>query len=68
MFLMIDTDYEAIIYEKDGVFTSTKTEQVHLHGIGIKNVERAVKQLNGKIEISHTEDTFHVRITLPNYN
>ena len=67
LLITVDNSHQETICEKDGVFTSTKTEQAHLHGIGIKNVERAVKQLNGKIEISHSEDTFHVKISLPNY-
>ena len=38
-----------------------------LHGIGIKNVRKVVSDLNGQIDISYTDDTFHVGILLPNY-
>ena len=67
LLINVNNSHQETICEKDGVFTSTKTEQAHLHGIGIKNVERAVKQLNGEMKISPTEDTFHVKISLPNY-
>ncbi len=67
LLITVDNSHEESIHEKDGIFRSTKTEQPHLHGIGIRNVQKAVKNLNGQIEISHTQDTFHVEITLPNY-
>ena len=68
LLITVDNNYDGVIRRNGSVFHSTKTEQPHLHGIGLKNVQKAVQDLNGQIEISHTEDTFHVRITLPNYN
>lgn len=67
LIITIDNSHTENICEKSGVFTSTKSDQPHLHGIGIKNVRKAVKDLNGQIEIYYTEDVFHVGITLPNY-
>lgn len=67
LIITIDNNHTENIHEKSGVFTSTKSDQPHLHGIGIKNVRKAVKDLNGQIEIYYTEDVFHVGITLPNY-
>lgn len=45
----------------------TKKDKNLLHGIGIKNVRKVVSDLNGQIDISYTDDTFHVGILLPNY-
>lgn len=67
LIITIDNSHAENIREKSGIFSSTKSDQPHLHGIGIKNVRKAVKDLNGQIEISYTEDVFHVGITLPNY-
>ena len=67
LIITIDNSHAESISEKSGVFASTKSDRPHLHGIGIKNVRKAVKDLNGQIEIYYTEDVFHVGITLPNY-
>ena len=65
--ITIDNSHAEEIQEKDGVFTSTKTDNADIHGIGIKNVRKAVNDLRGQIEITYTENTFHVCIMLPNY-
>ena len=65
--ISVDNSHVEKIQENGGVFSSTKTDSSGIHGIGIKNVRKAVKDLHGQIEISHTEDTFHVDILLPNY-
>ena len=67
LIITIDNSHAESISEKNGVFASTKSDQPHLHGIGIKNVRKAVKDLNGQIEVYYTDDVFHVGITLPNY-
>ena len=67
LIITIDNSHAESISEKNGVFASTKSDQPHLHGIGIKNVHKAVKDLNGQIEVYYTDDVFHVGITLPNY-
>ena len=65
--ITIDNSHAEEIREKDGVFTSTKTDKSDIHGIGIKNVRKAVNNLRGQIDINYTESTFHVGILLPNY-
>lgn len=65
--ITVDNSHAERIREKDGVFTSTKTDNADIHGIGIKNVRKAVNDLRGQIEITYTENTFHVCIMLPNY-
>ena len=65
--ISVDNSHTENIQERDGVFTSTKADKSDLHGIGIKNVRKAVNDLRGQIEITYTENTFHVGILLPNY-
>lgn len=65
--ITVDNSHVEKIQEKGGVFTSTKTDKSNIHGIGIKNVRKAVDDLRGQIEISYTENMFHVGILLPNY-
>lgn len=67
LIIIIYNSHAESISEKCGIFASTKSDLPHLHGIGIKNVRKAVKDLNGQIEVYYTEDVFHVGITLPNY-
>lgn len=65
--ITIDNSHAEKIQEKDGVFSSTKTDKADIHGIGIKNVRKTVNDLHGQIEITYTENMFHVCIILPNY-
>ncbi|WP_455720247.1 sensor histidine kinase [Agathobacter sp.] len=65
--ILIENSYTGDIIVKNGEFASTKTDRLSPHGIGIKNVRKIVSDLNGQIDISYTDDTFHVDILLPNY-
>ena len=65
--ITIDNNHAEEIHEKDGVFASTKTDKSDIHGIGIKNVRKAVSDLRGQIDINYTGSTFHIGIVLPNY-
>ena len=66
-FIVDKTTKDEKIKEKNGEFATTKKDKNLLHGIGIKNVRKVVSDLNGQIDISYTDDTFHVGILLPNY-
>lgn len=55
------------IKESNGEFITTKEDKNILHGIGIKNVRKAVEALNGQLSITYTKDTFTVHILVPNY-
>lgn len=55
------------IIEREGVFKTTKKNSPMPHGIGIKNVRKAVTALNGQITISYTDELFDVCILVPNY-
>ena len=67
----IHTDFPYIhietIKESNGEFITTKEDKNILHGIGIKNVRKAVEALNGQLSITYTKDTFTVHILVPNY-
>ena len=65
--ITIDNSHAEEIREKDGVFTSTKADKSDIHGIGIKNVCKAISDLHGQININYMGSTFHVGIVLPNY-
>lgn len=65
--IAIENNHIEKIQEKNGDFISTKEDKNLLHGIGLKNVRQAVDTLNGQISISHTAETFHVNILVPNY-
>ena len=66
LIIAVDNSHTEKIQEKDGVFTSTKTDKSDIHGIGIKNVCKAVNNLHGQIDINYTEGVFRVDILLPN--
>lgn len=55
------------IQEKNGQFQTSKEEDGHIHGLGIKNIRSTVEQLNGQIDIHYTEELFEVDILVPNY-
>ncbi len=56
------------IRRKNGQFLTTKEGNSMFHGIGIKNIQKSVEELNGTMDIQYTEATFHVNILVPNYH
>ena len=63
----IRNNHKEIISERNGEFQTTKTDNKSLHGLGIKNIRSTVKQLNGQIDITHSDKEFDVNILIPNY-
>lgn len=53
--------------EKNRIFHTTKTTQKEIHGLGITSMRRTVDKLHGKLQIDHTDNSFHINILLPNY-
>ena len=68
MNIVIENSYSGNIVESNGEFTSTKSDKLLPHGIGIKNVRKVVSDLNGQIDFSHTDGYFSVKAEIPNYN
>ena len=63
----IENNHKEILSEKNGEYQTTKTDSKFLHGLGIKNIRSTVKQLNGQINITHSDTVFDVNILIPNY-
>lgn len=59
-------NYNGIINEKNGIFTSTKEDTGAMHGLGIKNVRQCVDTLCGTINIQYNTMNFSVDILIPN--
>lgn len=55
---------ENSILIKNGCIQSTKTDP-NGHGMGIKNMKRAIQQYEGYITINYDENIFHVSMTIP---
>lgn len=68
MNIVIENSYSGNIIENNGEFTSTKSDKLLPHGIGIKNVRKVVSDLNGQIDFSYTDGYFSVKAEIPNYN
>lgn len=49
------------------IYITTKTIRPELHGLGLRSVRSVVEEMNGELEIDHTNDRFHVNILVPNY-
>ena len=52
----------AVFYEDDQIISTHKDKENH--GIGLKNIEKAIKKYNGTMEINHTNNNFTVDIFL----
>lgn len=63
----IRNNHKEILFEKNGEYQTTKTDNKSLHGLGIKNIRSTVKQLNGQMDITHSDTEFDVNILIPNY-
>ena len=68
MNIVIENSYFGNIIENNGEFTSTKSDKILPHGIGIKNVRKVVSNLNGHIDFSYASGYFSVKAELPNYS
>ncbi|WP_304341221.1 sensor histidine kinase [Metaclostridioides mangenotii] len=65
-FCIIDitnTKVNQIVKKKNKIFTTKEDD--FLHGIGIKNIETAVKKYNGELTIDYSDKYFKVTIIIP---
>lgn len=60
-------NYNGIIKEKNGAFTSTKEDTHALHGLGIGTVRKCVNSLHGTMKIDYDSTNFFVEILVPNH-
>ncbi|WP_313164461.1 GHKL domain-containing protein [Sedimentibacter sp.] len=56
--------YSGVIKEKSGIFLTSKDDEKN-HGIGLRNVEEAVKRNNGHMKIDYNDKEFKVNVILP---
>lgn len=61
---IIQNNIAVPVKEKNGRFETHKKD-VRNHGIGLQNVERCIKSLNGEIKYSYYDDLFTVEIIIP---
>lgn len=68
-YLEIDcvNNHQELIKMHRDIYITTKTIRPELHGLGLRSVRSVVTEMNGELEISHTDDRFHVNILVPNY-
>lgn len=62
--ILIDNSYNGSLNVKNGIFLTTKHFE-KIHGIGLKNVEKALQNYNGKMEVSYTDNIFSVAVLIP---
>lgn len=62
----VNNHREQIKMHRD-IYITTKTTLPELHGLGLRSVRSVVREMNGELEINHTDDRFHVNILVPNY-
>lgn len=62
-----ENNHKEIITKEGERFVTTKTNQPQVHGLGLISVRKTVTKLRGELDIEHTDDTFHIKILVPNY-
>ena len=63
LFINLSNSYDGTLIENKGRFLSTKPDK-RAHGLGLQNVKRMVREMNGEMLIEHDENNFCVKIML----
>lgn len=66
--IVIENSHCENLIENNCNFSTTKTDNLSPHGIGIKNVRKVIAKLNGQINFSYSNECFLVEAQVPNYN
>ena len=64
LIILVDNSYSGNLVINDGQLQSTKEEK-HKHGMGIKNIEKAVQKYGGELYIDYNENVFSVSAIIP---
>lgn len=64
IFITINNKSKGKAILRNGKFLTSKTDNSHMHGIGLKNVESAVLKYNGVFEVDMTDNIFTAKVTL----
>lgn len=63
LYIHVNNTFDGAVFYEDNQITSTHADKEN-HGIGLKNIEKALKKYNGTMEINHTNNNFTVDIFL----
>ena len=63
LYIHVNNTFDGTVCYEDNKILSTHKDKEN-HGIGIRNIEKAIKKYNGTIEINHTKSNFMVDILL----
>ena len=63
VWITVRNSYNGVVFQREGELL-TKKEDTLLHGIGLKNVNAAVEQYNGEMELTYDAREFCVKIML----
>ncbi|WP_313133939.1 sensor histidine kinase [Anaerocolumna sp.] len=63
LYIHVNNTFDGTVFYKDDQIISTHKDKEN-HGIGLKNIEKAIKKYNGTMEINHTNNNFTVDIFL----
>jgi sensor histidine kinase regulating citrate/malate metabolism len=63
LFINLSNSYNGTLRKNKGRFLSVKPDK-RAHGLGLQNVKRMVREMNGEMLIEHDENDFSVKIML----
>jgi sensor histidine kinase YesM len=63
LYIHVNNTFDGTVFYEDDQIISTHKDKEN-HGIGLKNIEKAIKKYNGTMEINHTNNNFTVDIFL----
>ncbi len=63
LYIHVNNTFDGAVFYEDNQIISTHKDKEN-HGIGLKNIEKAIKKYNGTMEINHTNNNFTVDIFL----
>lgn len=63
-FTVVNSIEKAVVFDKTGLPVSTKMDK-QMHGLGLKNVRRAVEKYGGELQCSNEKYLFVAKIFLP---
>ncbi len=63
LYIHVNNTFDGTVFYEDNKLLSTHKDKEN-HGIGLKNIEKAIKKYNGTMEINHTNNNFMVDILL----
>lgn len=64
IFITISNKSKGKVILRNGRFLTSKKDNIHMHGIGLKNVENVVLKYNGIFEADLTDNIFITKVTL----